>query len=634
MTSLITQGQQQLKLGLWSIALATFERAIALDETDVDAWEGKTAALKKLGRWGEAIEVEERLVEVRSRGIVFDAYFYYKQGYQFYELGRYEQAIESYEKAIEIEPNFHQAWHGHAVSLHELGREEEAIASYEKAIEIESDYYAVWSDRGTSLNGLGRYEKAIESFDKAIEIKLDDHEAWYSRGISLHELGRNEEAIASYEKAIEIKLDNHEAWSNRGASLSALGQNEEAVASYEKAIEIKPDDHEAWYNRSLATVNSRSQSSYPFRTVLNQRTAQLHLKHPELTQRGYNGELASLTIGLLYCPSDTYPLGHGFLQRCLGDAHRYHANLQSSRLHPDWSKAIIAYKASLRCLTAIEHPAERLLTLQALIRTHLALNEIPQARHYQTEAIPLYSQLRDTARDKRQFELQHLSISRTEIDLLLGENNPTRALEQAEFYKNRALTWILDDWESQSLSPTYAGMRSLLTPDTAIVYWHLSDDALTTFILTYDSEIPIVLECDRYNAANKLNELLKDYKREYRSYQELKKDKTEIEPQDHPWRKHLSKWIDTIKEILDIGAIESHLQNQKSNIQNLILTSHRDLNLLPLNIFFPHQSHTSLPSIRIGIESRAQTRPIAPKPLLLIEATAYTQVKIEPTSIQ
>jgi hypothetical protein len=40
MTSLITQGQQQLKLGLWSIALATFERAIALDETDVDAWEG------------------------------------------------------------------------------------------------------------------------------------------------------------------------------------------------------------------------------------------------------------------------------------------------------------------------------------------------------------------------------------------------------------------------------------------------------------------------------------------------------------------------------------------------------------------------------------------------------------------
>jgi Flp pilus assembly protein TadD len=55
MTSLITQGQQ-LKLGLWSIALATFERAIALDETDVDAWEGKAgkaAALKKLGRWGK-----------------------------------------------------------------------------------------------------------------------------------------------------------------------------------------------------------------------------------------------------------------------------------------------------------------------------------------------------------------------------------------------------------------------------------------------------------------------------------------------------------------------------------------------------------------------------------------------------
>jgi tetratricopeptide (TPR) repeat protein len=80
MTSLITQGQQQLKLGLWSIALATFERAIVLDETDMDAWEGEAAALKKLERWGEAVEIEERLVAVRSRGTVLDAGFYYTQG--------------------------------------------------------------------------------------------------------------------------------------------------------------------------------------------------------------------------------------------------------------------------------------------------------------------------------------------------------------------------------------------------------------------------------------------------------------------------------------------------------------------------------------------------------------------------
>ena len=61
-------GQQQLTLGFYLSALESFEREIALDETNLAAWEGKAAALKKLGRWGEAVEVEERLVEVRGLG--------------------------------------------------------------------------------------------------------------------------------------------------------------------------------------------------------------------------------------------------------------------------------------------------------------------------------------------------------------------------------------------------------------------------------------------------------------------------------------------------------------------------------------------------------------------------------------
>ncbi len=70
MTPLITQGQRQLGRGLWSMALETFERAITLDGDDGAAWEGKATALKKLGRWAEAVEVEEHLVEIRSRAIV------------------------------------------------------------------------------------------------------------------------------------------------------------------------------------------------------------------------------------------------------------------------------------------------------------------------------------------------------------------------------------------------------------------------------------------------------------------------------------------------------------------------------------------------------------------------------------
>jgi len=148
MTSLITQGEQQLKLGLWSIALATFERAIALDETDGAAWEGNAAALKKLGRWGEAVEVEERLVRVRSRGIVLDSETLAKQwlnfGLQKETQGDMLGAIQDWEKAIEIKPDKHEAWSNRGNSLYALGRKEEAIVSYEKAIEFEPDYHEAW----------------------------------------------------------------------------------------------------------------------------------------------------------------------------------------------------------------------------------------------------------------------------------------------------------------------------------------------------------------------------------------------------------------------------------------------------------------------------------------------------------
>jgi hypothetical protein len=44
------------------------------------------------------------------------------------------------------------------------------------------------------------------------------------------------------------------------------------------------------------------------------------------------------------------------------------------------------------------------------------------------------------------------------------------ALETAERFKNRCLTWILDAWKETVIYPSYADMQTLCTPDTAIIY--------------------------------------------------------------------------------------------------------------------------------------------------------------------
>ncbi|MCC2691410.1 tetratricopeptide repeat protein, partial [Nodularia sp. LEGE 04288] len=167
----------------------------------------------------------------------------------------YQPALASYDKALEIQPDYHKAWHLRGNALFNLERYEEAIASYDKALEFQPDYHYAWDNRGVALGNLGRNEEAIASFDKALEFQPDDHQAWFNRGVALGKLGRYEEALASYDKALEFQPDYHQAWFNRGVALRKLGCNEKALASYDKALEFQPDYHYAWDNRGNALFN-------------------------------------------------------------------------------------------------------------------------------------------------------------------------------------------------------------------------------------------------------------------------------------------------------------------------------------------------------------------------------------------
>jgi CHAT domain-containing protein len=496
------------------------------------------------------------------------------------QRGELEQALVEVDRVIGL--------FGKSVEALELQVEiREAIVAKNRSPESEAE---IWFDQGNSQIESGDFVGAIESFNEALQIKPHYYEAWNNRGVALGNLGQYEAAIASFNEALQIKPHYHEAWNNRGIARRKLGQYETAISSYDTALQIKPDDHLIWYNRSFSAFSARGKSEPNAYT----------LKHPELNQRGYPGRVASLTVGLIYCPAATHPLGHGTLQRELGDAHWDHARTQASP-RPYWREALKAYNASLRVLTASDHPESRLQTLQKLIRTHLALTELPAARHYQTEGITLFQQLRAIARNKRQFEAQFSDFRRTEIDLLIGENAPTQALEQAEFYKNRALTWILNDWQETVLSPNYSQMRQLLTANTAIVYWHLSDDALTTFMLTPDNPEPIVLSTDRYQQSIDLKKLIDEYKKDYKTYRELPK---EAKKDNHPWRLKLQSWLDRLKQILDIGTIETHI----GNAQNIILLPHRDLHLLPIHAGFADRFIcTYLPSIQIGLNQSTRS---------------------------
>jgi tetratricopeptide (TPR) repeat protein len=95
---------QQLSTAIrYTEALAAAERALALDDTNPEAW--------------------------------------YVRGTCRAMLAQYEPALHDFEQALALNPNYVAAWDGKAWVLGILGRKTEALAAINRALELDPDYF-------------------------------------------------------------------------------------------------------------------------------------------------------------------------------------------------------------------------------------------------------------------------------------------------------------------------------------------------------------------------------------------------------------------------------------------------------------------------------------------------------------
>ena len=301
----------------------------------------------------------------------------------------------------------------------------------------------------------------------------------------------------------------------------------------------------------------------------------------------------------------------GNLHQALGEAHRQWGNRQENPL-PYWCKAIDCYEKALNIFTEATFPQARLAVLAFLLRTYRALqisDEVVAALLRQGTAL-LRRLLSETASDlqKQRLGLQFASFGQATVDLSVQQGELVKALETAEADKNWLMTWLLR-WQDPDDIPTatYDAMRQLLHPNTATVYWHLSPDALTTFILRWDKIQPTVISRGKDSSqagiqqVNQLESWLKTWNQTYAQY--IGKDKTNPN-RDETWRETLPTMLSNLANLLDISQINAHL----GDISRLILVPHRDLHRLPLAALFPESSTRSitvLPSLQLGISLRS-----------------------------
>lgn len=148
-------------------------------------------------------------------------------------LNRIDEALASYDRALAVRPNYAEAFSNRGSALERAGRFEEALENYDRALSLRPDFPDALYNRGNTLKALKRYDEALASYDRAIALRPGHDNAHNNRGQVLKELFRYEEALASYDRALALNPKNVMAHCNAAGLRLLTGDFERGWIDYE-----------------------------------------------------------------------------------------------------------------------------------------------------------------------------------------------------------------------------------------------------------------------------------------------------------------------------------------------------------------------------------------------------------------
>ena len=149
------EGNYYLEIGQYSDALASYDKATAINPNYVEAWSNRGAALGKLGRNNEDLASINKAIAINPK----DCNLWYNRGVTLSRLGRDTEAVASYDKAIAINPYYANAWYNRGNALGKLGQTTESVASYDNAIAINPNLAVTIENRDILLKEQNKVQK-------------------------------------------------------------------------------------------------------------------------------------------------------------------------------------------------------------------------------------------------------------------------------------------------------------------------------------------------------------------------------------------------------------------------------------------------------------------------------------------
>ena len=196
-------GTALLETGRFDAALASFDRAIALDPGNADA--------------------------LSNRGNALAA------------LRRHDDALASFDRALELRPDDPMTLFNRGNTLIALQRPADAVAAYDRALAVRPDEAVILYNRANARAELHRLDLALADYDRVLAHVPAHADALNNRGNVLLRLKRVEDALAAYELALAMRPGHVDALCNRGYALWEAGRYAEAGDAFAAALLRAPD---------------------------------------------------------------------------------------------------------------------------------------------------------------------------------------------------------------------------------------------------------------------------------------------------------------------------------------------------------------------------------------------------------
>ncbi len=185
----------QASLGDREAALASLDRALALQPDSAEALNNRGSLLQALKRTTEALDSFDRALRIRPDY----AEALNNRGTALRQLKRFDEALESADRSLRVRPGDVQTLHNRALALKEIGRLDEALRVFDHILAQRPDYVPALTDRGAVHEARGNPMGALADYDAAIARDPNYAPAQWNRSVVLLRTGDYAAGWPAYE---------------------------------------------------------------------------------------------------------------------------------------------------------------------------------------------------------------------------------------------------------------------------------------------------------------------------------------------------------------------------------------------------------------------------------------------------